>query len=301
MSISVSTAFYDVMFGNGNENVSLNAVEEITLNNVRDVLRDPEQLSKAVPPLPAILIKLLDMLKDPNTEFVQFVALIKQDPGLASSVLKVANSAKYARREEEVVSVHKAVNLLGTAGITKIALTVMMEALVSVSVSAVYHKKFGRQIWKHSQHCAIMCELLAEHAGQDGVDAHFLGLIHDIGKVIIYNCLCDALKAAMSGELPGTRIFKELMSEMSLDMSYHIAKEWGLPEIYCEALLQQKITPYSPLAKLLNKANRIAEAYLLLDAGQVDDDELGSFLAKEDIDTKVWQAFLHQASEQEYA
>ncbi|WDE02502.1 HDOD domain-containing protein [Thalassomonas actiniarum] len=294
MSITVSTDFYDVMFGKENVNADLSIVEEKTFHNVRNILTNAKKLNKAIPPLPDILINLLDMLKDPNSEFLQYVALIKKDPGLASAVLKVANSAKYARREQEIVSVHKAVNVLGTAGITKIALSVLMEALVSVSPA--YHKKFGLQIWKHSQQCAVMCELLAEDEGENGVDAHFLGLIHDIGKVVIYNCLCDALKAISPGESPGSQIFKELMSEMSLDISYHIAKEWGIPEIYCQALLQQRITPSSPLAKLLYKANVLSEAYLLLEADILDKDELNDLLSKEAVDMRLWQEFLEITS-----
>ncbi|WDE08754.1 HDOD domain-containing protein [Thalassomonas viridans] len=287
------------MFGTGHGHTSLNKVEETTLFNIRKVLNDPKKLSKAVPPLPAILIELLDTLKDPNTEFMQYVTIIKQDPGLASSVLKVANSAKYARSDQEVISVHKAVNLLGTAGITKIALTVMMEALISVSPK--HHKKFGSQIWKHSQQCAAMCELLAKHDGQSGVDAHFLGLIHDIGKVVIYNCLCDALKVVSSGQLPGSQLFKELMTEMSLDLSCHIAREWGLPEIYCEALLQQRFYLASPLAKTLYKANALSEAYLLLNAGLLDEKACSGLLNKEEVDISIWQEFLDMASEQAHA
>ncbi len=109
-----------------------------------------------------------------------------------------------------------------TPGIANIAATVLMKALMPDK--PIYFKTFGKQIWTHSLQCAHLSQSLALHYKQNEFDAHFAGLIHDVGKIIIFESLCNALGKVLTGELPGSIAFKKLMSEMSLDMSYFIAK-----------------------------------------------------------------------------
>ncbi len=94
MSTNISTAFYDSLFDTKNSNTSMNALEQATLSNVRNVLNDPELLSNHIPALPSILLELIGTLKDPNADFLDFIEIIEKDPALALRVLKIANSAK---------------------------------------------------------------------------------------------------------------------------------------------------------------------------------------------------------------
>lgn len=295
MPIKVSTAFYDAMFDNDCEESCMNKIEEQTLANVRETLNSPEKLSEKIPPLPVIVIKLLEVLKDSDANFLDLVAIIEQDPALAVQVIKVANTAKYARGDESINSLRRAVNVLGASGVAKIATTIMIEKIMPAK--PIYHKMFGRQIWLHSLHCAYLCKLLADCHNQDKFDAHFLGLIHDVGKILIFECLCNAFSSECSDCVPGSLAFKELMSEMSVDISYFIAVEWQLPSIYCEALQQQHTNRTSILAKLLYKANIMSELYLLHTKGLVAQDKLAELLKKLSVKEKIWQDFLEIAPE----
>ena len=49
-----------------------------------------------VPALPQIVVKLLELLQDPDTSASQIEDLIQKEPGLAAQVLKLVNSAFYA-------------------------------------------------------------------------------------------------------------------------------------------------------------------------------------------------------------
>ncbi|MCI2283618.1 hypothetical protein L3081_09735 [Colwellia sp. MSW7] len=79
MSTSISTAFYDALFDVTNMDASMNILEETTLANVRQILNDPEQLSKHIPPLPVILLELIETLKDQNANFLDFIRIIEKD------------------------------------------------------------------------------------------------------------------------------------------------------------------------------------------------------------------------------
>lgn len=145
--------------------------------------------------------------------------------------------------------------------------------------------------------CAFLCKAIAISEDQDEFDAYFLGLIHDIGKIIIFNCLCDALSSELSDSLPGTQAYKQLMSEMSHDISFFIAQEWALPKIYCDALQAHHNIRISPLATLLYKGNLLSEVYLLVQKKGLDESIIDNLLLKLSVDKQVWLDFLKLSPE----
>jgi HD-like signal output (HDOD) protein len=297
MPFDTSTAFYDVMFDSKRDQQPMNLLEERALEQVRTVLNDPDCLNEHIPTLPAMLIKLLETLKNPYSDVYDFVDILEQDPAFATEVLRVANSARYCQSDKEVRSLRRAVSLLGLAGLSKIATTLLMANVIPCK--PIYYKMFGRQIWVHSMHCATLCELLADSHGEDEFDAYFIGLIHDVGKIVIFNCLCEALGMVMIDCAPGSKVFKNLMSEMSADISYFIASEWQLPAVYCQALAEQSKNKKQshPLAKLLYKANKLSEVYLMQVKGLVTEDELDQLFTLFSFHSSAWQQFSEIAAE----
>lgn len=291
----LSTAFYDVMFGTEHVDTEINNIEEKALNNVRKILNNPQKLSKQIPPLPVILLQLIETLKDPNANFLDIAAVIEKDPALAVEVLKVANSSLYYRGEGEILSLRNAVSLLGVSGVTNISMTILLEKIRPAK--PIYYKMFGQQIWIHSVQCAFLCKILASANKLDEFDAYFLGLIHDIGKIIIFNCLCDALSSEFPDSTPGSRAYKELMSEMSADISFFIAEEWQLPAIYSEALQAQRAINSSTLAELLYKGNLLSEVYLLYKKEEIDEPLIERLLDKLSVEKENWTQFIEIAPE----
>jgi HD-like signal output (HDOD) protein len=288
MATNVSTAFYDALFGSSVQ-PSTNLLEQETLNLVKNTLKTPEKFSKLIPPLPAILVELIELLKDEGTDFLDLVSIIEKDPSLAINVLKIANSAKYSFNNEEVLSLKKAVSLLGVSGVASIASTVLIKSIMPDK--PIYFKMFGRQIWIHSLQCAHLSEALAAFHHQNEFDAHFLGLIHDVGKIVIFESLCSALGKVLSNEMPGSQTFKELMTELSAEMSYLIAKEWNLPQSYCDALFQLSSKRSSDLSKIVHKANTLSEIYLLFTKNIINEEQVTSLVRKLNVDEALWYNF----------
>ncbi|WP_448548500.1 HDOD domain-containing protein [Thalassotalea fusca] len=290
MPQTISTAFYDAIFEQPSSNEQMNELEQQTLANIREVLDSPEQLSKLIPPLSNITLQLIDALKDEEADFVTFAEIIEQDPSLAINIMKVANSAKYARGNDNIQSIRKAVNILGKSGLATIATTELVKQIMPHQ--PIYFKMFGKHIWEHSQQCATLAQIVASYWELDEFDAHFLGLIHDVGKIVIFNALCSAFQQAALDDSPGSLAFKSLMSEMSIDMSYFIAKEWQLPAQYCNALLEQRTKRTTKLGDLLYRSNLITEVYLLQQKGKIKPEKMLEILDQVKIDKVMWQAFI---------
>ncbi|WP_019615419.1 HDOD domain-containing protein [Psychromonas ossibalaenae] len=290
MRENLSTAFYDAMFGETHLGTEMNKLEQKALHNVRDILNNREALSAQIPALPVVLLELIDVLKDENADFMAIAQVIEKDPSLAVEVLKVANSALYFRGERELTSLRKAVSLLGVAGVANITTTILVEKIRPAK--PIYYRMFGRQIWCHSVQCAFLCKSIALENEIDEFDAYFLGLIHDIGKIIIFNCLCDALSTELPDDQPGSLVFKELMAEMSADISFFIAQEWQLPLLYCDALQSQRMKGDSRLAMVLYKGNLLSELYLMVKKGQLEQSLVIKILEKMAVSEYIWQDFL---------
>jgi HD-like signal output (HDOD) protein len=286
---ALNTDFYDVMFGRINTHGALSSLEQNTLNHVIKVLNSPQQLNKQIPTLPAMLVKLLDTLKDPLADFFTFVDIIELDPAFAAEVLKVANTAKYNRTNKEIIYLSKATSLLGISGLMRIASTLLMADVIPCK--PLYYQLYGRLIWVHSVQCATLCELLAKDEKLNTADAYFIGLIHDLGRIVIFNCISEGMENTFSSLTPCSREYKTLMTEMSMHMTYFIAKEWQLPTIYVNALKQQRESTRNSLANLLYKANRLSEYYLLFIKKDVKEEDYTKLQRSLGISQKVFNEF----------
>lgn len=289
-AFDLKTAFYDAMFDSSD--IKISPIEEQAIANVRQVLNDPKNLSSYISPLPVIQIKLLQLLENKDVEIDDLATLIEQDPALATRVLSIVNSPMFLTRIK-AGNLLAAIRRMGVAGISSVASSVMMEKVRPHK--PIYYKMFGRQIWEHSLHCAFLCRGFAKEQGEDEFSGYFLGLIHDVGKIIIFNCLNDAFsKGIIEGE-PGSRGFKDMMSEMSKDISYFIAREWQLSEKFWMAMFEQTTNPQSPLAVSLHRANYCAELYLLHEKHKITTQELDENIESLKCNGAVWQEFLVQA------
>jgi len=289
----IITDFYDAMFGSFNSYGSLNSVEQNTFSQVISILSNAESLKGHIPILPDMLIRLLDALKDPHSDIFTFVEIIEKDPSFAAEVLKVANTAKYNRRGNAVVHLRRATSFLGVAGLIKIASTLLLADVIPCK--PLCYQLYGRQIWTHSVQCATLCEILAKADKQNEADAYFVGLIHDLGKIIVFNFLSEALDDSFNAITPCSQEFKTLMTEMSLDVTYFIAKEWLLPKIYVQALKEQRERYHGSLGSLLYKANRLSESFLLFDKGELTREEFQALGRQLDISDNIFDQFTEVA------
>lgn len=267
-SEKLSTDFYDSMLGDIKTPSSMNRLERITLDNVIAILNHPEQLNRHIPMLPSMLICLLDAIKNPHADIFTFIDIIEKDPAFAAEVLKVANTAKYNRGDEEIIYLRSATSLLGIVGLLKIATTLLMADVIPCKPSD--YKLYGRQIWVHSIQCATLCELIAKDEQKNQADGYFIGLIHDLGRIVVFNSLAETLGESFTSITPCSQPYKDLMTEMAIDMSYYIAQQWQLPSVYIEALNQQRASSRDGLGCLLYRANRLSENYLLFIKGNIN-------------------------------
>jgi HD-like signal output (HDOD) protein/signal transduction histidine kinase len=140
---------------------------------------------RSLPTLPHILLRLIELCNRPEKSLKDIAPLINQDPALSERVLRLVNSAFYSLKQK-ISTIGEALQLLGLEAVKNIA--------ISSSVYQVFQGPPGRhglnlkRFWWHCLRCAVIARLLAAKTAYPSPDEAFLaGLLHDIGKILLWS------------------------------------------------------------------------------------------------------------------
>ncbi|MBL8036258.1 MAG: HDOD domain-containing protein [Nitrospira sp.] len=187
-----------------------------------------------LPTLPHVVQRLATMIGSPTVSAEEIGTIIEKDQVLAAKVLRLANSPFYGF-PSRIGSVSHAVIVLGfnvVKGLTLCAsaLTIMKDAGMD-------------QLWRHSLGVAITAKLLATRLDIKNSEELFVsGLLHDIGKVVLYvkwpdvgNSIKDAMKTRTDHSL--FDIEQELTGLSHAEIGGYLASAWHLPVTLREPIL----------------------------------------------------------------
>ena len=133
--------------------------------------------------LPEIFIRVNQVMDNPNHNAKQLGEVISHDPSLTARILRIVNSAYYGLSVKiEVVS--RAVSIVGEDD---------LRSLVLATSAVDTFKRIPNQLldidlfWRHSVHTGIVARILSKHCNiLHGERLFVAGMLHDIGKLIIY-------------------------------------------------------------------------------------------------------------------
>lgn len=134
------------------------------------------------PSMPSVVLTLMSKLNDPDTSVAEVEKIINMDPALVSYILKLTNSLIFGLREE-VYSVSRAIVLLGMSNLKSLMTSYSIRLLCKVITD------FNAQeyIWHHSLAVGVITKVISEKVfGGQQPDSYVLGLLHDIGKIVLY-------------------------------------------------------------------------------------------------------------------
>lgn len=141
-----------------------------------------------LPSLPDVALRVRDVADDPRSNLNQIAEVVARDPALSLRLVRLANTAHYARATR-VNNVHAAVHRIGMRAIRNIAIAMALEQLFMV------HNPVVRQYMHKSWHQAVVacCAASAlfnnaEPQQRRGLDCDIvtlLALTHNIGMLPI--------------------------------------------------------------------------------------------------------------------
>ncbi len=204
----------------------------------------PQELIKNIedlPPLPAVVLRIIEIMGDENHSLDEMAKIVSSDAALTARVLRIANSAAFARRVE-ITSLSRAIMQLGEKMVVGIA--------VSTTASDIFEKELKGYaaspgaLWDHSLRTAIAAREMTHYARQEmsADEAFTAGLLHDIGKTVISSSI--GAKADQLTELYDqgkVTDFREAERELvGMDhnaVGFALAEAWKLPDRLCDVIL----------------------------------------------------------------
>lgn len=195
---------------------------------VKDVISQVTVL----PSIPSFYAELLHTLESPLASNEQIGKIVKRDLAMATKILKIANSALFGLRSQ-VASASQAVGMLGTETIKTLAVVVGIFSEVHGDSEM---KRQMETLWRHS---FAIGHLSRELAAAAQVNAHEIenaftaGMLHDVGKLLMFWKLPEQWKAAVSlaenKQLSASEAELEILGCTHAEVGAYLLGSWGLP------------------------------------------------------------------------
>ncbi len=146
--------------------------------------------SLELPPPPQVVSEVMRLTRgeaaaddSADASTTALAQLIQRDMALAGQVMRVANSAVYARRNP-VVTLPQAIAWLGIREIRNIAFAVALKGQVFASA---YFRSEVTDLWRESVITALFAQEIARLKRRNVESAYLCGLLHRVGMAVILN------------------------------------------------------------------------------------------------------------------
>jgi len=250
------------------------------------VLREgtPKLLEKLddIPTLPAIAMKVNDLLNDPDSSAADVARVMKKDQALTAKVLKTVNSSYYGI-PGGVTDIQRAIAYLGFNTMAHIILSLSVFSTLDVKGTNDFSIS---EFWKHALGVAIASELICKEAEVGKPEEAFTcGLLHDLGKIVLFMIHKPTFIACVQRAKNEGISFLE--AEQLIDIRSHtyfgqvIADKWGLPSIISDTIhyhhvdvseLQTVIPSHKPMIHLVGLADEMVKSLGIGDSGDKVED-----------------------------
>jgi len=227
------------------------------ITDIRLKLKDVTDLPK----LPTLAIETQKIINDSKSSMSDLVAVVEKDMALAGRILRISNSAFYGI-PRKIDNLKTAMVVLGMSEIARL--------VSSVSVMGLFKDDYEidmKQFWLHGAVCGdFTVGLYRGLKLQCPNSAHISGLLHDIGKIILYKYLFeyyDQCKHFMDKN--DVRMVDAEIELLGIDHGHigsWLTRKWNVPDEISEAVAQHHIrspeTPKFSLPVVVDWADRLS-------------------------------------------
>jgi len=232
---------------------------------------------KDLPIFPQVAIKILQIQEDNiDISFKELESIILLDPALTAKILKVANSALYAR-QREITNLQMALTLLGFKMVKSLVLLVSASNVYSKNVksqqqttAATVTKASTAMIWRHSVVTAFISKYIATRIKNEEKkeDVFVAGLLHDIGRLIMMISFRDKYEQYIAYlnqmSYKDIREIEEKIFEINhQDIGKIVLEKWNFPNELIDAValhhVAQVDSKYKITVQIVGLANIFAK------------------------------------------
>ena len=187
-----------------------------------------------LPVHPAVAARAATLLQTEQPTAAGFATLIGNDPVLACSLFRAANSAFY-HGLPQIVTIAEAMNRIGldqTAATIKRTCRGEQRALQGRLLP-----RYLPPLWQHSLGCALGARWLAERCGYQNLaeQAHLAGLLHDIGKWALLG-IFEQLASGEDAIVLADQLVAVVLENLHVEVGLRLTADWHLPDDFARVV-----------------------------------------------------------------
>ncbi len=201
--------------------------------NPLDILRKFNDLKT----LPHVMLKVNQIVSDPNSSLQDFEEIIIQDPVLTSRLLRSVNSPYYAL-PKKITSISTAILYVGTKQLRNlVAVETIRDSYADKEGSAFSRSK----LWFHSATVSVLADMIAKRIfGLNADDIFMAGVIHDIGLIaeaqVMEPQMHDVCQQMALQSKALVECEREVIGTEHSLLGSLLLEQWNMPADICEAV-----------------------------------------------------------------
>jgi len=188
-------------------------------------------------PLPALAYKILEITGSEDADPNHLAELIQNEPAVAASVLRIANSASFAGMPA-LTRIDSAIARLG------------LDQVGLVATAAIHKGRFDHKsperaqilqtLWTHAITVALGARRLAVSIALDANEAFLAGLLHSVGRLLVLQGV-DAFERTYKVGSSRDAVI-ELMEVLHCRLGHRVLSSWRMSPAVCDVALRHHDT-----------------------------------------------------------
>jgi len=203
------------------------------------ILEDFFSENRQLPTAPVLYSKFNEMIENSSASNKTIADMIMKDQSMVVKILRLSNSAMYARRQE-ISSLANAITFLGMDTIKNLILQVSLVRAFRFSDKDIPEFSINT-FWEHSLGAAYFSSVITEKLGIPYNEDYYLGgLLHDIGKLVIYQSYPLRFKEIILKEinenLSDIEAEEAVLGVNHCDIGVFFGEKWSFKENILQAI-----------------------------------------------------------------
>ncbi len=233
----------------------------------------PEQMIRQ---LPAAARDAMALCDNESIARVELASRLSRDPSLVQGLLRQANGAFYGAGLSPILRVDAAIDRIGIAGTRAVVLAACVDGLLSKPGGA--YDTMLAAAWAHMIDSGPVARTVAPNFGADPEEAFAVALLHDVGKLVIFDRISSLRLTNRKPVLIPDGWLMVLLDQLHEPLGALAAHRWGLGARAADAIgshhRRERPALVHPLAESLFLASKVLK--LEQDGGALDYDAIWS-------------------------
>ncbi|MBC8089631.1 MAG: HDOD domain-containing protein [Phycisphaerae bacterium] len=212
--------------------------------------------------LPAAARDAIALCDNANVTRLQLAEKLGQDPSLVQGLLRQANGAFYGGGLKPVIRVDAAIDRVGLSATRAIVLASCVDGLLSKPGGA--YDMMLASVWTHMVNTGPFARLVAPTFGADPEEAFAVALLHDVGKLVIFDSISTLRVAKRAAVHLPEAWLSSVIDHLHEPLGALAAQRWGLGASAADTIgshhRRERPATIHPLAESLFVAERVEHA-----------------------------------------